>query len=357
MDEAGVTPTAAQSARAVAILRPEWITSARGRVIDDDGRIHATGTTTCLILRPPTKGGAGTRDHWRREKVPDADVLDSTIHYEEAGRGDPIVFLHGNPTSSFLWRKVIPELSTRGRCLAPDLVGFGRSGKPDIAYRFEDHVRYMDAWFDALELERVTLVGHDWGGAIGFDWAARHRDRLRGIAFMETIVRPMSWDEGFPPEGRDIFKAFRGPEGERLILDDNFFVEVFIPVGIQRRLSDEEMAVYREPFEGRESRRPMLAFPRDLPMEGEPKDVCARVQRYSDWLCASTDVPKLLLTFDPGAVMTEPIVAWCRAHIASLEVEHVGGGIHYVQEDQGPAIGRAIASWMQRRGIGADSAV
>jgi haloalkane dehalogenase len=283
--------------------------------------------------------------------VPDTDVLGSTIHYEQAGSGDPIVLLHGNPTSSFLWRKVTPELSTIGRYLAPDLIGFGRSGKPNIAYRFEDQVRYMDAWFDALELERVTLVGHDWGGAIGFDWAARHPDRVAGIAFMETIVRPMSWEEGFPPQGRDLFKAFRSPDGERLILDDNFFVEVFLPGGTQRTLSDEEMAVYRAPFVERKARRPMLAFPRDVPLEGEPADVVARVEAYAEWLVASSDVPKLLLTFDPGGIMTKPIVEWCRDHIASLEVEHIGPGIHFVQEDQGPAIGRAIASWMRRHAL------
>jgi haloalkane dehalogenase len=280
--------------------------------------------------------------------VPDRSVLSSTIHYEEAGEGDPVVFLHGNPTSSFLWRSVIPEVSRTGRCLAPDLIGFGRSGKPDIAYRFEDHARYVDRWMDELEIEDVTLVGHDWGGAIAFDWAARHPDRVRAVAFMETIVRPMSWDDGFPDEGRDLFKAFRGPEGEKLILDDNFFVEVFVPFGIQRKLSEEEMEAYRAPFRERDHRRPILAFPRDLPIDGEPADVCARVESYSRWLCTSSDVPKLLLTFAPGAVMTEPIVAWCRRHVASLEVEHVGPGVHYVQEDQGPEIGRAIASWIRR---------
>jgi haloalkane dehalogenase len=281
--------------------------------------------------------------------MPDIAVLDSTIHYEEASDGDPIVFLHGNPTSSFLWRNVIPEQSALGRCLAPDLIGFGGSGKPEIGYRFEDHARYLDAWFEALGLERVTLVGHDWGGALGFDWAARHPDRVRAVAFMETIVRPQTWAEWQPPTARDIFQAFRSPEGEHLILDRNLFVEAVLPGGTQRTLSEEEMAVYRAPFREREARRPMLAFPRDLPMEGEPADVVARVEAYGEWLVASADVPKLLLTFDPGGVMTEPVVAWCREHVAALGVEPVGPGIHYVQEDHGPAIGRAIAAWMRRR--------
>lgn len=280
--------------------------------------------------------------------VPDTRVLDSTMRHEEAGAGDPVVLLHGNPTSSFLWRSVVPELTGSGRCLAVDLIGFGRSGKPDVEYRFFDHVRYLDAWIDALELGSVTLVGHDWGGALAFDWAARHPDRVRGLAFMETYPRPQRWEEWQPPEARDVFEAFRSPAGERLILEENFFVEVVLPAGTQRTLSDEEMAAYREPFVDPADRRPMLAFPRDLPMEGEPPDVVARVEVYSKWLCESPGVPKLLLTFDPGGVLTEPVVEWCRDHVSSLEIEHVGPGLHYVQEDHGRAIGRAIASWMQR---------
>lgn len=158
-------------------------------------------------------------------------VLDSHMHFEEHGTGDPIVFLHGNPTSSFLWRNVLPELVPLGRCLALDLIGFGRSGKPDIPYRFFDHIRYVEQWFDALALERVTLVGHDWGGALAFDWASRHPDRVRAIAFMETYVRPQTWDEWQPPEARHLFQAFRSPAGEQLILDHNAFVEVVLPAG------------------------------------------------------------------------------------------------------------------------------
>jgi haloalkane dehalogenase len=284
--------------------------------------------------------------------VPDIDVLGSAMHFEEAGAGDPVVLLHGNPTSSFLWRSVVPELTGCGRCLALDLIGFGRSGKPDIAYRFFDHVRYLDAWFDALGLERVTLVGHDWGGALGFDWAARHPGRVRGLAFMETYPRPQTWEEWEPPEARDLWKAFRSPAGEKLVLDQNVLVEVVLPAGMQHELSSDEMAAYRAPFEERDARRPMLAFPRDIPMEGEPPDVVARVEAYGDWLRTSADVPKLLLAFEPGAVTTAPVVAWCREHVAALEVEEVGAGIHYVQEDHGPEIGRRIASWMRRHLLG-----
>jgi haloalkane dehalogenase len=280
--------------------------------------------------------------------MPDIEVVDSRIHYEETGTGDPIVLVHGNPTSSFLWRSVVPELAPLGRCLAVDLIGFGRSGKPDIDYRFFDQARYFAAWLDALDLDDITFVGHDWGGALAFDWAARHPERVRRIAFMETMVKPQTWAEWQPPEAREIFKAFRSDKGEKLILDKNLFVELVLPGGMLRKLSEDEMAVYRAPFLEREARRPMLAFPRDIPMEGEPRDVVARVEAYSDWLAASREVPKLLLTFEPGGLITEPVVAWCREHIAALEIEPIGPGLHFVQEDHGPAIGNAIAAWMQR---------
>jgi haloalkane dehalogenase len=268
--------------------------------------------------------------------VPDIDVLDSHMHYEEAGTGNPIVLLHGNPTSSYLWRSVVPELSP-----ARAVPGSG-----------PDRLRPLRQAEHRLSLLRSRplprRVGHDWGGALGFDWAARHPDRVRGIAIMETYVRPQTWAEWQPPEARDIFQAFRSSQGEQLILDQNLFVELVLPAGMQRTLSKDEMAVYRAPFQEREARRPMLAFPRDLPIEGEPPDVVARIEAYSDWLVASTEVPKLLLTFDPGGVMTEPVVAWCREHIAALEVQGVGPGTHYVREDHGLAIGKTIAAWMRR---------
>lgn len=281
--------------------------------------------------------------------MPEFPVLDSYMHFEEAGSGDPIVLLHGNPTSSYLWRSVVPELSPLGRCLAPDLIGFGRSGKPDIDYGFFDQARYLAAWLDALELDGITFVGHDWGGALAFDWASRHPERVRAIAFMETYPRPQTWDEWEPPEARDLFKAFRSDKGEELVLDQNLFVELVLPAGMHHKLSDEEMDVYRAPFVEREARRPVLAFPRHLPMEGEPPDVVARVQAYGDWLARSTTVPKLLLTFEPGGVTTKPVVEWCRKHVAALEIEPIGPGLHYVQEDHGPAIGEAVATWMSRR--------
>lgn len=284
--------------------------------------------------------------------MPDIDVLDSRMHWEEMGSGRPILFLHGNPTSSFLWRSVLPEVQEVGRCVAPDLIGFGRSGKPDIGYRFADHARYLEAWIDAVGLNDIVIVGHDWGGALGFDWAARHPHRVRGVAFMETIVKPLTWEE-WPPAARDIFQAFRSAQGEELILDRNLFVEAVLPASVQRKLSDEEMDTYRVPFTDREARRPTLVWPRELPIDGEPADVVVRVQEYDEWLASSPDVPKLMLTFEPGAIFSPPVVAWCRERIAGLEEERGGNGIHFVQEDEGPAIGRAVAAWIRRHKLDA----
>ena len=280
--------------------------------------------------------------------MPDITVLDSTMHYEEAGEGDPIVLLHGNPTSSFLWRRVLPGLAHEGRAIAPDLIGMGRSAKPDIGYRFSDHARYLDAWFDALELDRITLVGHDWGGALGFHWARRHPDRLRAVAFMETIIKPIGWDD-FPEAGREIFAAFRTPgTGEQLILDQNLFVEAVLPASMLHQLSAEEMDAYREPFRQRDHRLPTLVWPREIPIDGQPSDVVEIVEAYGEWLRSSTDVPKLLLTFEPGAIMSEPVVRWCRENVAALEVVPTGKGIHFVQEDEPDAIVHTVGDWRTR---------
>jgi haloalkane dehalogenase len=270
------------------------------------------------------------------------------MHYEETGDGDPIVLLHGNPTSSFLWRKVIPGMAGEGRVLAPDLIGMGRSGKPDIGYRFADHARYLDAWFDALALERVTLVGHDWGGALGFHWARRYPDRVAALAFMETIVKPIRWDE-FPEAARETFQGFRTPgTGEQLVLDQNLFVEAMLPASMLHQLTADEMEAYREPFREPKHRLPTLTWPRELPIDGDPADVVELVNSYGRWLASSEDVPKLLLTFDPGALMSEPVVRWCQDHMAALEVAHAGQGIHFVQEDEPEAIARIVSEWRRR---------
>jgi haloalkane dehalogenase len=277
----------------------------------------------------------------------DVRVLDSTIAYRESGSGDPIVFLHGNPTSSYLWRNVVPRLESEGRCLAPDLIGMGRSGKPAIDYCFADHARYLDAWFDALDLRRVTLVIHDWGSALGFDWARRHADRVAGIAFMEAIVRPLAWDE-WPEASRELFRSFRTPGiGEKLIFEKNVFLERVLPGSIQRQLTDEEMDAYREPFRDPASRRPMWRWPNQIPLDGEPAEVVDVVAHYARWL-GESDVPKLLLTFEPGILIRAPMVAWCREHIRRLEVQPIGPGSHFVQEDHPEAIGDAVKAWRRR---------
>jgi haloalkane dehalogenase len=277
----------------------------------------------------------------------DVRVLDSTIAYGESGSGDPIVFLHGNPTSSYLWRNVVPRLESEGRCLAPDLIGMGRSGKPAIDYGFADHARYLDAWFDALDLRRVTLVIHDWGSALGFDWARRHAERVAAIAFMEAIVRPLAWDE-WPEASRELFRSFRTPGiGEKLIFEKNVFLERVLPGSIQRKLTDEEMDAYREPFRDPASRRPMWRWPNQIPLDGEPADVVDVVARYARWL-GESDVPKLLLTFEPGILIRAPMVAWCREHVRRLEVQPIGPGSHFVQEDHPEAIGDAVKAWRRR---------
>ncbi|MEV6156435.1 haloalkane dehalogenase [Nonomuraea sp. NPDC052129] len=281
------------------------------------------------------------------------DILDSTLHYRESGTGAPIVFLHGNPTSSHLWREVMPAVGP-GRLLAPDLIGMGESGKPDIDYTFADHARYLDAWFDALDLQEVVLVGHDWGGALAFDWATRHPGRVRGIAFTETIVKPMTWEE-FPEGGRELFRAIKTEGvGEAMILDDNAFLEQGLPGTVATPISQGDLDVYGKPYPTRESRRPLLQWPRAMPLGGEPADVVARVEAYDRWLAASADVPKLLLTFapGPGAMMHEDMIAWCAANMAALEIEHseeVAG--HHTPEDHPVLIATAISAWADRHGL------
>lgn len=272
--------------------------------------------------------------------------------YREVGEGSPIVFLHGNPTSSYLWRDVIPACEGLGRCLAPDLIGHGQSDEladpgPD-RYTFVEHRRYLDAWFEAVgATDDVTLVVHDWGSALGFDWAARHPDRVRGIAYMEAIVMPVTWDD-WPSAAREAFQAFRSPAGEEMVLEQNLFVELVLPGAVQRELSEEEMAAYREPFaEPGEGRRPTLTWPRQIPIDGEPADVTEIVERYGAWL-AGSDVPKLLVVAEPGAILRGRQLELARSWPNQTEV--TVPGIHFVQEDSGPAIGTAIADWYPTTG-------
>ncbi len=272
------------------------------------------------------------------------EVHGSRMHYVEAGAGDPVLFLHGNPTSSYLWRNVMPHLASVARCIAVDLIGMGRSDKPDLEYRLVDHVRYVDGFIEALGLERVTLVIHDWGSALGFHYARRHETNVKGIAFMEAVVRPLTWDE-WPGSVRPLFQQFRTPEvGWDLIVNQHVFVERVLPGAIQRDLTPEEMDTYRAPYLDPPSRKPLWRWPNEIPIDGEPVEVVELVQTYTDWLTRSS-VPKLLLYAQPGAILRADMVAWCREHIHALTCVDIGPGLHFVQEDQPHAIGRALLQW------------
>ena len=282
-------------------------------------------------------------DAYERHRIA---FLETEISYVDTGAGEPVVFLHGNPTSSYLWRNVIPHVEGLGRCLAPDLVGMGDSGAaPDGSYRFVDHARYLDAWFEALELTNVTLVVHDWGSALGFYWAYRHPERVRGIAYMEAVVRPLTWEE-WRDESRQIFQDLRSEAGEEMVLEKNLFIEGILPLAVLRDLTEEEMNVYRRPYlEPGESRRPTLTWPRELPINGEPKDVVSIVDDYSKWL-AQSDVPKLFVNAEPGAILTGSQREFCRTWPNQEEV--TVRGAHFVQEDSPHEIGEAVATFVRR---------
>lgn len=285
-------------------------------------------------------------DQYARKRIA---VLDTEMAYVDIGSGDPVVFLHGNPTSSYLWRNVMPHAEDVGRCLAPDLVGMGESGKnPAGSYRFVDHARYLDAWFDAVGLSsNVTLVCHDWGSALAFHWANRHRDRVKGIAYMEALVCPVTWSD-WPDAARDIFRAMRSPAGEEMVLEKNVFVERILPASVLRGLTDEEMEVYRRPFvEKGEVRRPTLTWPREIPLDGEPADVVKIADDYSKWL-AQSDVPKLFINADPGAILTGSQREFCRTWPNQEEITVKGN--HFIQEDSPHEIGAAVASFVKRIG-------
>src|SRR3984957_12733726 len=274
------------------------------------------------------------------------DVLGARMAYHERGEGTPVLFLHGNPTSSYLWRDVIPELAGLGRLIAPDLIGMGDSAKlpnpgPDT-YRFTTHRKYLAAFIDAVvgASESIVLVVHDWGSALGFDWANHHRDRVRGIAYMEAIVRPLSWS-GWPEGSRRLFQGFRSAAGEELVLDKNMFVERVLPGSILRTLEPAEMTEYRRPFTGsREDRWPTLAWPREIPIDGEPLAVVERVTGYADWM-AQNGIPKLFVNAEPGAILVGPQREFCRRWRNQTEITVRGS--HFIQEDSGREIGEAGA--------------
>jgi haloalkane dehalogenase len=276
-------------------------------------------------------------------------VLDSHMAYVEVGAGAPIVFLHGNPTSSYLWRNVMPHVEDLGRCLAPDLIGMGASGSTaDGRYRFVDHRRYLDAWLQAVgATEDVTFVVHDWGSGLGFDWAHHHPEAVRGIAYMEAIVMPLTWSD-WPHDARPIFQAMRSDAGEEIILQKNVFVERILPSAVQRKLSAAEMAVYRAPFaEPGESRRPTLTWPREIPLDGEPRDMVRIVGDYAAAMAASP-VPKLFVNVEPGSILVGAQREFARSWSNQREVTVRGS--HFVQEDSPHEIGEAIRDWLSGLG-------
>jgi len=282
------------------------------------------------------------------------DVLGSKMAYHERGEGAPVLLLHGNPTSSYLWRDVIPELEGRGRLIAPDLIGMGDSAKlpnpgPDT-YRFATHRKYLAGFIDAVigPTLSITLVVHDWGSALGFDWGNQHRDRVRGIAFMEAIVRPFAGWEEWSKAAAPIFQGFRSEKGEEMILERNVFVERVLPGSVLRKLTEAEMAEYRKPFLKREDRWPSLTWPRQIPIAGEPADVVQIAADYSRWM-AENGLPKLFVNAEPGAILVGPVRDFCRTWNNQTEVTVPGS--HFIQEDSGPAIGRAVAAWMKAHAI------
>ena len=286
-----------------------------------------------------------------RKKV---EVHGLNMAYAESGEGEPIVFVHGNPTSSHLWRNVVPHAEAHGRCIALDLIGMGDSDKlPESgpeSYTFHEHRRYFDAALEALGVrDNVTLVVHDWGSALGFDWARRHPQAVAGICYMEALVRPLSWAE-WPKDARGVFQGFRSPAGEEMALEKNIFVERVLPGSVLRALTDEEMAEYRRPFlEPGESRRPTLSWPRQIPIDGEPPEVVEVVSAYADWL-ASAPVRKLFVNAEPGAILTGAQREFCRTWPNQTEVTVRGS--HFIQEDSPDEIGAALASWLGARRSG-----
>jgi len=282
------------------------------------------------------------------------DVLGSKMAYHERGEGAPVLLLHGNPTSSYLWRDVIAELQGRGRLIAPDLIGMGDSAKlpnpgPDT-YRFVTHRNYLVGFIDAVigPTLPITFVVHDWGSALGFDWANHHRHRVRGITYMEGIPRPVAGWEEWSKAATPIFQGFRSDKGEEMILDRNAFVERVLPGSVLRKLTEAEMAEYRKPFLKREDRWPTLTWPRQIPIAGEPADVVQIAADYSRWM-AENDLPKLFVNAEPGAILIGPVRDFCRTWKNQTEV--TVPGVHFVQEDSGPAIGRAVADWMKAHSI------
>ena len=280
----------------------------------------------------------------KKQKI---SINNKNIAYAESGSGDPIIFLHGNPTSSYLWRNITPHLESQGRCICIDLIGMGDSDKLDNpdenSYQFEEHYHYVNAAIESLTNgENITFVIHDWGSALGFNWCYHNPDSIKGIAYMEAIVKEMTWED-WRDEAKGIFQGFRSDAGESLVLEKNYFVERVLPGSIIRRLSDEEIEEYRRPFiNPGEDRRPTLSWPREIPIEGQPANVCEIVNQYAEWM-QTNDIPKLFINAEPGAITTGRIRDYCRSWKNQTEV--TVKGVHFIQEDSPDDIGKAISTW------------
>ena len=274
-------------------------------------------------------------------------ILDSTISYVEVGAGSPFVFLHGNPTSSWLWRKVVRNLEGEGRLLAVDLIGFGKSGKPDLEYNLDDHQAYLDAWFDALGLTDVTLVLQDYGAAFGVRWASKNPERVREVVLLEPVIRQID-SADLPEQFVQTRALVKTPgDGEQFVLEDNKFLTGLLPNTFLTPLTDEQLQPYLEPFPTPASRKPIIYFPRNLPVDSEPQSTVDWLEENVAWL-AESETPKLLLTFEPGFLLTAPILEWATSTIKNLTVQQGGAGVHFVQEEEPERIAQAIKDWRTR---------
>jgi haloalkane dehalogenase len=272
------------------------------------------------------------------------EIHGSKIHYIDEGSGDPILFLHGNPTSSYLWRNIIPYLVPHGRCIAPDLIGMGKSDKPDLDYRFFDHSKYVEGFIDKLDLSNITLVIHDWGSGLGFHYAMRHENNIKGLAFMEAILAPVTW-ENFPKDFKMGFKLMRTSGiGWFMISIMNVFVTQILPKAIVRKLSSEEKDYYAAPYKTVQSRKPVRQWPCEIPIDGKPADVHEVISTYNQKLQES-EIPKLLFSATPGGLIDNKTVEWCKQNFKNLNVSDIGDGIHYLQEDNPHLIGEELSKW------------
>ena len=282
---------------------------------------------------------------WNKKYI---DVMGKQIAYVEMGEGDPIIFQHGNPTSSYLWRNIMPQLQSLGRCIAMDLIGMGDSekleDKGNMTYSYDTHKKYFDGFLDAIGVEsNATLVIHDWGSALGFDWANDYPQRVKAICYMEGIVQSMEWED-WNEDAKGIFQGFRSPAGEEMILEKNLFIEAVLPGSILRKLSDAEMNEYRRPFNDKKSRRPTLDWPRQIPLENDPPEICRIVDSYSQWM-AENNIPKLFINAEPGAILIGKQREFCRTWKNQKEVTVKGS--HFIQEDSPNEIGNAIFDWLK----------